>query len=191
MCNEQYVGAHSRSRRACATENILHFREARTSDSDQRGVTDRRDRGCSSSGKRTVRGASWRDFRSWILECKGVADAKWDALLNQWTKRFRMKNLGAEVCEVRRLAIGNFGDRAGVGYDAGIGGQHAVHVGPDDYLVRIERRAQDSRRIIRAAAAESCKDAFFIGADESSDHGNDPLLQQGMQTRFASRAGKV
>ena len=43
--------------------------------------------------------------------------------------------------------------------DRGIGGHHPVDVGPDLNLGGVERRADNRRRVIRAAAAERGRDA--------------------------------
>ena len=74
------------------------------------------------------------------------------------------------------------------GTSRGIGGQHAVHVGPDDDFVGVEGRAENRGGIIRAAAAERGEHAVFGGADESGDHGNHAVLQHGPQPRFALRS---
>ena len=102
-----------------------------------------------------------------------------------------MQDLGAEVCELRRFAIGNFGDRARAWHQARIGCQQAVHIRPDDDLVRVERRAQDGRGIIRAAAAESREHAFRCGTDEAGHDRDDALLQERTQTCLAAFARQI
>ena len=62
------------------------------------------------------------------------------------------------------------GTSRGVRHDARIGGEHAVHVGPDLDLVHVEARAEDRRRIVRAAAAERRRHAVGGRADEAAQH---------------------
>ena len=47
-----------------------------------------------------------------------------------------MQHFRAEIGELGGFAIGNFRNGARVGNQARIGGEHAIHVGPDDHFVR-------------------------------------------------------
>ena len=98
---------------------------------------------------------------------EAVADPHGNACLFHGTQRFRMQHLGAEIGELGRFAVGNFGNRARLGHEARIGGEHAVHVRPDDDFIGIERRAQDRRGIVGAAAAERGENAVGGRADEA------------------------
>ena len=82
----------------------------------------------------------------------------------------RMQNLRAEIGQ-----LGGFGERdhfhaMRVGNDGRIGGQHAVHVGPDLDFFGANARADDGRREIGPAAAERGGDAIFGGCDEAAHH---------------------
>ena len=46
-----------------------------------------------------------------------------------------------------------------------VGGEHAVHVGPDDDFIRVESRAENRRRIVRAAAPERRQNTVLGRAD--------------------------
>ena len=52
-------------------------------------------------------------------------------------------------------------DAIAAGKNGGIGGEHAVDVGPDLNLFRADARAHDGRRVIRTAAAERGGHAVF------------------------------
>ena len=54
--------------------------------------------------------------------------------------------------------------------DGGVGGKHAVHVGPDLDFLGANARAHDGRGEVRSAAAERGGDAIVRSADESAHH---------------------
>ena len=81
-----------------------------------------------------------------------------------------VQHLGAEIGQ-----FGGFGERDGLdavaaGEDGGVGGEHAVDVGPDLDLFGADARADDRRGEIGAAAAERGGDAVFGGGDEAAHH---------------------
>ena len=97
-----------------------------------------------------------------------------------------MQHFRAEMGELGGFAIGNFRNGARAGNEARIGGEHAIHVGPDDHFVRCERTAQNGGGIIRAAAAQRGEHTFSRRADKSGDYRNYSLLQQRAKARFAT-----
>ena len=56
------------------------------------------------------------------------------------------------------------------GQDGRVGGQHAVHVGPDLDLFGVDARAHDGGGVVAAAAAERGGDAVLGGGDEAAHH---------------------
>ena len=85
-----------------------------------------------------------------------------------------MQDLGAEVRELGGLAEREVRDHAWVAYDAGIGGEHAVDVGPDLNLGHAQAGTDDGRGIVGAAAPEGGRDAVAGSADVASDHRHEP-----------------
>ena len=59
-----------------------------------------------------------------------------------------MQDPSAEIRELGRLVISDFGDCACAGHYSWIGRQKAIYVRPDDDFVRIESSTQDRRGII-------------------------------------------
>src|SRR5207245_484386 len=84
-----------------ATQHIWHSDDPRTTDGDQCDIADRGERLHSP----VIRGAGWSNFRSWPFGRERVADPKRDAALHHRTHRFRMKDLGTEVGELRRFTV--------------------------------------------------------------------------------------
>ena len=117
---------------------------------------------------------------------KRVTNPQRDTALGHRTESLRMQNLGAKVRQFRCFAIGDFGDRGRARHQAGIGCHQAVHIRPDGHLVGVESSTQDRRRIIRASASERCEHTLRGSANEAGHHGNDSLLQERAQARFAA-----
>ena len=65
-----------------------------------------------------------------------------------------MNHLRAEVRELHGFVVRQRIDDLGVGHEPRIGAQHAVDVGPDVNLLRIEQRAEDRAGEVAAVAAE-------------------------------------
>ena len=74
--------------------------------------------------------------------------------LHDRAQRFGMQHLRAEIGEFGGFAIGNFRNCARLGHQPRIGGQHAIHIGPDDDFARVDGRAENRRGVVGAAAAE-------------------------------------
>ena len=72
------------------------------------------------------------------------------------------------------------GTRRGDGDDARIGGEHAVHVGPDLNLARIDAGADDRAGIIRPTAPQRRRMPVGRRADESAEHGNVAGVESGV-----------
>ena len=88
-----------------------------------------------------------------------------------------MQNFCAEVGEFGGFAIRNFGNSPSFGDQPGIGAEHAVHVGPNNNLIRGYRRAKNRGGIVGTAAAQGGQHAFWRRANESGDHRHDSFLQ--------------
>ena len=104
------------------------------------------------SGSSTRRAA--RDQRAAAVELAAVQDLDRNALRDRRQDRARVQHLRAEVGQLRRLFERQSRHDVRRLHDAGIGGHHPVHVGPDLNLAGVERRAQNRRRVIRSAAPE-------------------------------------
>src|SRR5437667_243630 len=100
--NSRWVVMRAAFMSFCGTTNeILHSDDPRTTDGDQCDIADRGERLHSP----VIRGAGWSNFRSWPFGRERVADPKRDAALHHRTHRFRMKDLGTEVGELRRFTV--------------------------------------------------------------------------------------
>src|SRR6185312_2343651 len=86
-----------------------------------------------------------------------------------------MEHFGAEVRQFRGFGEGDDFDAVSAGEDGGVGGEHAIDVGPDLDFFGIDAGADDGGGEIGAAAAERGGDAFNRGTDEAA-HYNDALL---------------
>ena len=64
-----------------------------------------------------------------------------------------MQNFCAEVGQFGGFVVGDFGDGAGFGDQARVGGFYAVYVGPDYGFLGAESGAQDRGGVVGAAAA--------------------------------------
>ena len=123
------------------------------------------------------------DQRRGVLGREGVADPDRDLPAHGRRHGLRMDDLGAEVRQLHRLAVGQRVDHLGIGHAPRIGRQHAVDVGPDVDRRGIEQRAEDRRGEVAAIAAERGLHAAAIGSDEAGDHqgsvvvGRDQALQ--------------
>ena len=99
-----------------------------------------------------------------------------------------MQNFRAKVSQLGGFAVRNFRNGAGLGDQSRIGGDDAIHVGPDNHFVGVHGRAQNRRGIIGTAAAKSGELAIFGGADKSGDDRNGALGEQRAAT-LPPRAG--
>ena len=95
-----------------------------------------------------------------------------------------MQHFCAKVRELRRLAIRNFRNRARFRHQPRVRGQHAVHIGPDNDFICVERCAQNSRRKIRAAPAERRQLSIYGRTNETGHHRHNPFFKQWEQPRL-------
>ena len=84
-----------------------------------------------------------------------VEDQHRDVLLDGRQHGGRVQHLGAEVGQLGGFGEGDAFHAVAAGDDARVGGQHAVHVGPDLDLLGADARAHDGRAEVRAAAARA------------------------------------
>jgi hypothetical protein len=75
-----------------------------------------------------------------------------------------VQHLGAEVGQFGGFGEGDGLDAMAAGQNGGVGGEHAVDVGPDLNFFGADARADDGRGEIGTAAAERGGDAVFGGA---------------------------
>src|SRR5277367_1760274 len=180
--DEQDVRAHVGGGGKRAADDVWQADNSGASNGDERNIANGGERLHAGAGAAALR----RDFCAGMFGLESVANPHGNAGLRDGAERLGMQNLGAEVSELRGFAIGDFGNGARAGNKARISGENAVHVGPDDHFIRAERAAKNGGGIVRAAAAECGEHAFGGGADKSGDYGNDSLLQQRTQARFAT-----
>ena len=83
-----------------------------------------------------------RDFCAGMLRLESVANPHGDAGFRHGAQRLGMQHFCAEMRELGSFAIGNFRNGARAGNEARIGGEHAIHIGPDDHFIRGERAAR-------------------------------------------------
>ena len=103
--------------------------------------------------------------------------------------RGRVQDFRAEVGELGGFVEADDFDAAGVGADAGVGGENAVHVGPDLDAVGVEARAEDGGGEIGAAAADGGGDAGAVGADEAAHDRHFAFVQQRLHSFLQAGVG--
>ena len=109
------------------------------------------------------------DERARLFRREGIANPDRNALQHRGRHRLRMDHLGAEVRELHGFVVGQRIDHLGIGHQARIRAQHAVDVGPDANLFRVEQRAKDRAREIAAVAAQRGLQTLRITRDEACD----------------------
>ena len=77
----------------------------------------------------------------------------------------RMQNFRAKVGQFRGFGKGDDLDPVAAGKNRGIGGQHAIDIGPDLDFLSPDSRAHDGCGEIRTAAAERGGDALLRRAE--------------------------
>ena len=102
-----------------------------------------------------------------------------------------MENLRAKIREFGGLVETDDLDPAGIGTQTGIGGHHAVHVGPDFDTCGVQAGSENCRRKIRAATADRGRDTRAIGSDEASHDRHFSGFQQGLDTFLQSLVGLI
>ena len=100
---------------------------------------------------------------------KGVADPDRDPLADRGRHGLRMDDLGAEIRELHGLVVRQGIDDRRFGHEPRIGRQHAVDVGPDHDLRRVEQRAEDRRGEVAAVTPEGGLQTLRVGRDETRD----------------------
>src|ERR1035437_3803225 len=110
------------------------------------------------------------DARSGHVGTARIQNHHGDVLLNRRDHGGGVQHLGAEVGQFGGFGKGNGFDAMAAGQDGGVGGEHAVHVGPDLDLFGIDARAHDCGGVIAATAAQRGGDAILRGGDEAAHH---------------------
>src|ERR1700747_912026 len=108
-----------------------------------------------------------RDARTAGLRIKGVAHPNDHAGFRRKRKDLGVKNFCAGGSESVSFVVAEFMEKACFGGFAGIGGEDAVHVGPDDQLARVHDMSDESTGKIGTVAAESGDAAIGSGADKA------------------------
>ncbi|OPZ72411.1 MAG: hypothetical protein BWY83_00659 [bacterium ADurb.Bin478] len=93
----------------------------------------------------------------------------------------RMQHFGAKIRQLRCFLKGHFADAFGFGNQGGIGGEHAVHIGPDLHRSRIQHSADQSGGIIRSSSSQGCSAAAGVGADKPLHHRHHRTVEQRQQ----------
>ena len=120
------------------------------------------------------------DPRARMRRVEAVQDPHRNTLAERGQDRLVVQDLRAVVGELRGLAVGNLRQRLRARHLRRIRRHHAIDVGPDPDFVRIERRAEDRRRVVGPSAAERRLDAIDGRADEP---GHDRRRSTGKQRR--------
>ena len=97
-----------------------------------------------------------------------------------------MQNLGSEVGQLGGFFEADDLDAVRLRADVGIGGHHAIDIGPDFDDLGIESGAEERGRVVGAAAADGGLHAIFGGADEAADHGHASGLEHGSDDRLTA-----
>ena len=98
-----------------------------------------------------------------------------------------MDDLRSEVRELAGLGVGHARKEDRVRHVARIGGEDAVHVGPDVDLRGLEQRAEDRARVVAAVAAERGASPLPIAGDEARH--DEPRGDRAGQLRLERGAG--
>ena len=65
------------------------------------------------------------------------------------------------------------------GHDPRVGAHDTIDVGPDPHLIHFQRPAQNRRRVIATTTPQGGLNTIFGGSDETGDHRNLSITQQG------------
>ena len=101
---------------------------------------------------------------------ESVADDDRQATLDGRGHGLRMHDLGTEVCQFAGFVIAQFAELHGFGHHARIGGQHAIHVGPDMQFGGIEQRGEDRPGVVAAVASQGGQALGVVPRDEAGHH---------------------
>ncbi len=156
--------ADRRSRRARSGTSSADAPSTRTSAASRMAVTARIDGGTEgSAGPISVPAASGP---------QRVLDPERDAGPDERPHRARVEHLGPEVGQLGGLLVAQARQRERVRHLARVGREHAVDVGPDHALGRVERAGQDGRGVVAARAAQRRRDAVLGRGHEAGDDGD-------------------
>ena len=99
-----------------------------------------------------------------------VADHDRQLGLHRRRHRLRMQHFRTEISEFAGLRIRHRRQTHRVGHQARIGAQHAVDVGPDGQVFRVEQHREDGAGIIAAVAAQRGAASLAVARDKAGHH---------------------
>ncbi len=126
-----------------------------------------------------VAGVCLVDEGALLLRLEHVLDAQRDFRVTQGADHAWMQDTRPEVGHFADFFVGEHRDDTGVVHVAGVGGHHAVHVGPEPDLVGPGADADDGGGVVGAAAPECGELAVWGGPDVAGNHGDDVAVQHG------------
>src|SRR3954468_8136383 len=100
-----------------------------------------------------------------------------------------MNHLRAVICKFNRLFKADFRQSSGVGTNARIGGEYAIHIGPDPDFVCATSGSNDGGGIIGASAAQRSGFPKRVRAAISGDDGHNGAIEKGKKKLFTLLAG--
>src|SRR5438874_1594117 len=89
-----------------------------------------------------------------------------------------MQHFGAEVSQLRSFFEADNFYASRIPTDSGIGGNHAIHIGPDLDAVSVQAGTNNGGRKIGATASDRGSDSLLSGADESADNRHQTFVHQ-------------
>ena len=179
--NQQHVRTHFRRRRKGPSHHIRQSHNPRPAYADQRNILNRRQRFHSAADASPFR----RYLRARSFRRKAVSDPHRNRRLHYRLQRFRMQHLRSKKGQLCRFAVRDHRNRSRLRHQPRVRRQHAVDVRPDDHFIRIQRRAQNCRRIIRPAAPQRRQFSFRRRSEKSRYDRHDSLLKHRPQPHFA------
>ena len=102
-----------------------------------------------------------------------------------------MDHLGAVVCQFDGFFKADLGQRGGIRADTRIGGEHAVHIGPDPDFIRTSGCSKDGGGIVRSPAAQRRRPTLRISAAVSGYDGHNTLIKKRKQRVLALLARRI
>ena len=106
---------------------------------------------------------------AWMRGLECVADQDRQTARDSRRHRLRMNDFRAEVGQFAGLVVAHRGECYCLGFDARIGAEHAVDIGPDMQFLRFVQCGKNRTRIIAAVASEHGVAAFGIARDIAGD----------------------
>jgi len=123
---------------------------------------------------RMMRGNS----RSGKIRIFGIEDNDRKVIFNCRSQRSGVQHFSAKIGELCSFLKTHVANTMRGGDKRRICSEYTVHIRPDFNKFGIEHGAEQSRRIIRAAATQCCCAALFCAADKALNHRDDFVLQQ-------------